>query len=152
MSDKAPMTLLDRLRAAEGASRELPDVALSIRQPWCHRILFEGKDVENRDWPTRFRGPVLIHASKTIDTGYRDDVRDEGMPLGGIVGVMEIVDCVTEMDSRWFFGRYGFVIRNAKALPFTPCKGALGFFKPPIDFAEMQRRATLTPEGKTDER
>jgi hypothetical protein len=50
--------------------------------------------------------------------------------LGGIVGRAEIVDCVTEMDSRWFFGRYGFVLRNAEALPFQPCRGALGFFTP----------------------
>ena len=38
--------------------------ALSIRQPWCHHILHDGKDVENRDWPTKGRGWFLIHAGK----------------------------------------------------------------------------------------
>ena len=115
-------------------------VALSIRQPWCHRILFEGKDVENRDWPTKFRGPVLIHASKGVDAEDRDEIRAENMPLGGICGVMEIVDCVSDMDSKWFMGRYGFVIRNAAALPFVPVKGMLGFFKPAINLDTLKAR------------
>lgn len=43
---------------------------------------------------------------------------------------MQIVDCVTTCDSSWFFGPYGFLVLNGKALPFRPCKGALGFFVP----------------------
>lgn len=116
----------------------LPTVALSIRQPWCHRILHEGKDVENRSWPTRFRGAVLIHAAKGVDAEDRGEVRAKDMPLGGIVGVMEIVDCVSAMDSEWFFGPYGFVIRNARPLKFHPCKGALRFFRPEIDAAALE--------------
>ena len=108
----------------------LPNVALSIRQPWAHRILREGKDVENRSWPTRFLGPVLIHAGKGVDREDHDEVMRLGLPTGGIVGVMEIVDCVDHMDSPWFFGPWGFVIRNARPLPFMPCRGALGFFRP----------------------
>ncbi len=115
-----------------------PQVALSIRQPWPNRIFFEGKDVENRDWPTRFRGMVLVHAGKTVDPEDRDEARDKNMPLGGIVGIMEIVDCVTVMDSPWFFGEYGFVIKNARPLKFLPCRGALGFFKPQIDYSMLE--------------
>lgn len=110
-----------------------PLIALSIRQPWCHSILFDGKDVENRSWPTDFRGQILIHASKGVDPEDREEVIEHSMPLGGIVGVMEIVDCVTACESRWFCGPYGFVIRNARPLRFVPCKGALGFFRPGID-------------------
>lgn len=106
--------------------------ALSIRQPWCHRILHEGKDVENRDWRTHFRGWFLIHASKGVDAGDRDEVKAKEMPLGGIVGMAEIVDCVTSMDSPWFFGRFGFVLRNVRPLPFIQCNGSLSFFKPDI--------------------
>ncbi len=43
---------------------------------------------------------------------------------------MDIVDCVNQSDSEWFFGDYGFVLNNARPLPFIPCKGALSFFKP----------------------
>lgn len=110
----------------------LPDItnmkALSIRQPWCEHILRDGKDVENRNWPTKYRGQFLIHASKTFD-GPKSD--SKGFDMGGIVGIAEIVDCVSESDSKWFMGEYGFVLRNPIALPsMIPCKGALGFFTP----------------------
>jgi hypothetical protein len=58
--------------------------ALSIRQPWAWLILNAGKDIENRDWPTHFRGRFLIHASKGmthdeyeggLDTLYEIDKR-----------------------------------------------------------------------------
>lgn len=107
-------------------------VALSIRQPWAHRIMFEGKDIENRSWLTRFRGPVLIHAGKAVDADDRESVTPD-MQRGGIVGMVEIDDCVTDSDSEWFFGRYGFVLRNPVPLQFVPCKGALGFFRPDIE-------------------
>lgn len=118
--------------------------ALSIRQPWCHHILFDGKDIENRDWQTRFRGRVLIHASKTGEEGARID-----MPRGGIVGHVEIVDCVDRSDSEWFFGKFGFVLRDPRPLPLIPCKGMLGFFTPDIrqQVIEMYRASDLS-EGQ----
>jgi hypothetical protein len=138
------------------ASACSPLVALSIRQPWAWLILHAGKDIENRCWPTRFRGRVLIHAAKGCTKAeYEDALWFAGdfekrsvaqthlpgcptitvpelkdIPRGGIVGEMEIVDCVRKSGSCWFMGEYGFVIRNAKPLPFQPCKGALGFFNP----------------------
>lgn len=48
---------------------------------------------------------------------------------GGIVGEVEIVDCVNESASPWFVGPYGFELKNQKPLPFQPCSGKLGFFK-----------------------
>jgi hypothetical protein len=96
--------------------------------------VFGHKDIENRSWPTRYRGRFLIHAGKQYD-GRRDewDWPDIEMPesfaMGGIVGQAELVGCVTESSSRWFCGPYGFVIRDARPLPFKPCRGALGFFK-----------------------
>ena len=39
--------------------------ALAIRQPWASAIILHaGKDTENRDWPTRFRGSIAVHAAK----------------------------------------------------------------------------------------
>ena len=109
--------------------------ALSIMQPWAWLIVAGHKDIENRSWPTRYRGPVLIHAGKKFD-GSRDEwdwpdiARPGGFDMGGIVGQAEIVDCVTASTSRWFQGTYGFVLRNARPLPFRSCRGALGFFVP----------------------
>ena len=101
--------------------------ALSIRQPWCHHILHDGKDVENRDWPTRYRGWFLIHAGKAWDSSPPPRALAE-VPRGGIVGAARITDCVSDWDSRWWMGRYGFVLADALPIPLVPCKGALGFF------------------------
>lgn len=125
--------------------------AISIRQPWAWLIINAGKDIENRDWPTRLRGRVLVHAAKgmthdeyesAIDTArYAGESRPfpPGLTLpafnkidrGGVFGSVEIFDCVTESDSPWFFGRYGFALRDPKPLAFMPFKGALGFFDVP---------------------
>lgn len=141
--------VLDEMEAKHGLSQPAgyPAYALSIRQPWAWLIVHAGKDIENRSWPTRFRGPVLIHAGKAWgreEREARDYVRlkmgieiPEKLPLGGIVGQVEIVDCVQQSDSPWFFGPHGFVLRRAQALPFAPCRGALGFFKP--DNSEIKR-------------
>jgi hypothetical protein len=122
--------------------------ALSIRAPWWWFILHGGKDIENRDWRTNFRGRVLIHASKWFNLGEvaEDSETAIGMMLhrtegsagaaityremrnlgGHIVGSVEIVDCI------WFVGRYGLVLRDpiVFANPF-PFKGALSFFEVP---------------------
>jgi hypothetical protein len=43
-----------------------PVPAISLREPWAAAVAFLGKDVENRSrWPFEYRGPILIHASKT---------------------------------------------------------------------------------------
>ena len=121
--------------------------ALSIRQPWAWLILHAGKDVENRDWPTSFRGRFLIHASKGMT---RDEYENglltleeidrriqlppfEALARGGIVGTAVLVDCVRESESPWFFGAYGFELRDVMPLPFRPYKGALGFFEVAAD-------------------
>lgn len=102
--------------------------ALSIKQPYPHHIFHDGKDVENRDWPTRGRGWFIVHAGVSKTEIDKDDPKEAAMPRGGVVGMARIVDCVEKMDSSWFFGRYGFVLKDAFPLPLVPCRGALGFF------------------------
>jgi hypothetical protein len=62
--------------------------------------------------------------------GYRccreHDLSPEDMETGGVVGIAEIVDCVTDHRSRWFEGPYGFVLRNRRPLPFVKWTGSLG--------------------------
>jgi hypothetical protein len=126
--------------------------ALSIRQPWAWAIIHAGKDIENRSWATSYRGPVLIHAAKGMTRreyeNFLDVLRDSspltcainvagGLPAykdllrGGIVGKAHIVDCVGRHSSPWFFGRFGFVLADMEPMPFTPLRGALGFFEVP---------------------
>jgi len=117
--------------------------ALSIQQPWAWLIANGHKDVENRTWPTNFRRTFLIHAGKKFDlNGYQavqQLIATKNLPivlparsafdLGGIVGAAEVHGCVTHHQSLWFFGPYGFLIRNAEPLPFEPMRGQLNFFQ-----------------------
>lgn len=102
--------------------------ALSIKQPYPHHIFHDGKDVENRDWPTNGRGWFIVHAGVSKSEIDKDDAAQMAMPRGGVVGMARIVDCVREMESQWFYGKFGFVLRDAFPLPLIPCRGALSFF------------------------
>jgi hypothetical protein len=120
--------------------RERTGLCLSVQQPWAWLIVNGLKPVENRDWPTKVRGRVGIHAGKKFDhEGYAWVQREfpqiempapDAFPLGGIVGRARLTDCVEDMDSPWFFGRYGFVFADPGPLPLIPCRGMLGFFRP----------------------
>ena len=121
-------------------------IALSIRQPWAWLILHAGKDIENRCWATKFRGRVLVHAGKGCTQAEYDNGLDDAFAFGvdvakipgwkqiergGVVGSVEIIDCVTESESPWFCGDYGFVLMRPKVLPFAEFKGMLGLFNVP---------------------
>ncbi len=121
--------------------------ALSIRQPWAWAIVNGWKDIENRDWPTKVRETVLVHAgvkeeSEDVDFVIRAVSKLTGISradllrrylaerrLGGIVGQVNVTGCVTDSPSPWFFGRYGFTLSGAQPLPFRPLRGRLGFFE-----------------------
>lgn len=131
----------DEVRSGVGGVR-LPRQAISIRQPWAWLIVHGWKNIENRMWRTSYRGPVLIHASKGMT---RDEYEScalfvagfstlrlapfEMLERGGIVGVATILDCVDDHDSEWFCGEWGFVLADARPLPFFAFKGALSFFR-----------------------
>jgi len=138
--------------------------AISIRQPYAYAITRGFKLVENRSWPTHFRGPVLIHAGKKeesddVESVIRSIASSANMPdreiaatytkcrrLGGIVGAARIVNCVTESDDPWFYGPYGFVLDSpVPTIDFVPCKGALGFFEVP---AAVISKVVLPPDAR----
>lgn len=147
--------------------------ALSIRQPWAWLIVRPDlagvardaaaasgalKDIENRGWPTRFRGRVLIHAAKGMTRAEYEDGQDplwssggptielppfEQLERGGIVGVTTIDACIAPANrtSLWHMGSaYGFHLVDTKPLPFVPCKGARGFFNVSGDVAIQLRQ------------
>jgi hypothetical protein len=146
---------------------------LSILQPWAWAIvrpdlvgeqvradaLAAGllKDIENRTWPTPFRGRILVHAGKALTfkahreftTMFADQFgialpAYEDLQRGGIVGSVTIADCVREHPSRWKQDDcYGFVLRDARPRPFVPYRGQLGIFNVPASTIET------TPEGST---
>jgi hypothetical protein len=123
-----------------------PDLSLDARLEAAARG--EIKDVENRKWPTKVRARVLIHASQSleIDRGAVLDVLahvhkrtgrriilppDDRLQRGGIIGAVDVVDCVQEHASPYFFGPYGHVLAQPKALAFAPLRGMMGYFNVP---------------------
>ena len=118
--------------------------ALSVKQPFADKIIFEGKDIENRTRRTNFRGTVAIHASMKLHPYAKLSKRaKEEMVCGAIVGVVDVVDCVDKHKSKWFQkGFYGFVLKNPRPLKKPiPCKGMLGFWKvPPKIEREIKRQ------------
>ncbi|WP_244635601.1 hypothetical protein [Bradyrhizobium huanghuaihaiense] len=103
------------------------------------------KDVENRSWKTSYRGPVLIHASEgpdditPADIERRFAVRLTGeQPRSGVIGMVEIVDCVQPHPSRWYApNHFAFVLRNPHPLTFVKWRGALSLRTAPPELLEL---------------
>lgn len=66
--------------------------AITISQPYASLIAEGQKFVENRTWPTRYRGPIAIHAGK--GTQYLTKRELAEYPSGCIVAEANLVDCV----------------------------------------------------------
>jgi hypothetical protein len=122
--------------------------ALSVLQPWAWLIVNGYKDVENRTWKLDYRGPLVIHAGKKCSNQQDDDYQDvrhlfphitmpplREMGFGGIVGKVIVRGCVTESESPWFRGRYGFVLTDPKRCRFVSVRGQLGLF--PVNAAQV---------------
>jgi hypothetical protein len=153
--------LFDTLEANVMAMAPPLPKALTLQQPWAGAIFRWGKDVENRRWHTRYRGPLLIHTSKRSDPTGHAYIRNIVGPSkklelgdpsawteGVIIGVVDLVDCVQNHPSIWTAkNHYQLVLLNPReAVPPLPCRGSLGFWQPPehIVCAVMNR---LAPAG-----
>lgn len=111
--------------------------AISIRQPFALFVVKGLKPVENRNWESSYRGPLLIHAAKTFDDDGLQWVREHfpeiKLPnvfvLGCILGQVDMVDCVESYQSPWFTGRYGHVYEHPiEFLDPIPYRGMSGLF------------------------
>jgi hypothetical protein len=90
--------------------------ALTICQPYASLICLPEADprhkrIENRTWPTHYRGPLLIHAGKSREWLYNDYNLTE-MPFGAIVATAKLLNCVT-LESI-MLGRYDDIYPWAK--------------------------------------
>ena len=135
-------------------------LALTIKQPWTYAILNLGKDIENRDWFTSFRGTIAVHASKKLDVAEFDsfylamknkfdasvfwnisELWDSGKIGNGVIlGTVDITNCVKRSDSIWFQGDYGFVLKNpVKLFEPIPCRGYQMFWEVPKEIEAQIR-------------
>lgn len=131
--------------------------ALSGYPQWMFLIAKGCKDIENRSWSTKYRGRILLHASKHIpvfpassNMGY-DFIKDRLTPeqwaefsevdwkryAGHIIGEVDIVDCKfrfgeenDNLYSPWHVpGQYGFILANPVLYKkLIPWRGQPGIF------------------------
>ena len=142
--------------------------ALSIANPYPAYILdpvdelpvgITRKRTENRTWEMLYRGPLLIHASKS--RGWLKTVRPEHLPatmaFGFIVGVVDVVACLhvsqfaRSLSPQWSWvpqhqhasGPFCIILENPrKFISPIPYKGAQGLFNVPESVvAEQLRKA-----------
>lgn len=120
--------------------------ALTIYEPWASLIALEAKRFETRSWPTNYRGPLAIHAGKTIraeflNLAWQEPFYSTLKPLhttvngrrgikyhfGCIIAIAELVDCreitlanIPPKPERSFGdytpGRFMWVLQNVKRL------------------------------------
>lgn len=124
--------------------------ALSLTQPWATLVIIGAKKIETRSWYTGHRGTIYLHAAKgfprwaqsyTRHRAFQEALKDEPLPIGAILGTVEVLDCVritpenTPPTPEVHFGDYtpgryawklGKVVRFEKPIPW---KGALGLFE-----------------------
>lgn len=115
-----------------------PPKAICIRPPWAYLVALGIKPVENRVWKSPYRGPLLIHSGDTWDAEGAEWILFTFPELAPIVeeakkyrkciiGRVNMVDCVSQHNSKWFFGPHGFVFENPV------------LFKEPVPFPGQQR-------------
>lgn len=122
--------------------------ALTICQPYAHFIVRGEKRVENREWPTRYRGSLLIHAGKSLAWTDQDEIArwagvGDPMAFGEIVGIATLVDVLHidwiergDYDQRYPWlrdhphtnGTWCWVLDNVRRIEPTPWKGAQGLW------------------------
>lgn len=147
--------------------------ALSLTQPWAWIILNLGKRVENRSRNIgNYRGPLLLHASKTMrqrdwweaydfcakhfgHVGFADRIpKPASLVRGAIVGRCNVIEQIAPNHStaglsddqrRWYMGAHAYVLDDVKPTPVVYCSGLLGFWAVPDDVV-----AELTPSKPCD--
>lgn len=79
--------------------------AITIKQPWATLIALGLKEFETRSWATKHRGPIAIHAGKSIDkeafnepTIYSALVKTGiesliDLPTGAVIAIANLTEC-----------------------------------------------------------
>jgi hypothetical protein len=76
--------------------------AISLLQPWATLVVMGVKTIETRNWGTKHRGPILIHASQrkagsifAMEPHFKKYIDDfKKLPFGAIVGQATITDVI----------------------------------------------------------
>lgn len=121
-------------------------MVLTVKQPWAWGLIHGPKRVENRSWPTSYRGPLAIHAGKSRTALGDEGDLFPGMPgygelvYGAIIGVVDLVECVPVTDARVAGGPFAegpwcWVTENPRPVEPHYCAGSLSLWVPPKAFS-----------------
>lgn len=126
--------------------------ALTICQPYAELIARGLKPIENRTWPTRYRGQLLIHAGKSrewMDDGDTDVYPD--MVFGAIIAIAELIHCVRLehlppklSGHEHANGPWCWILAHVQRIEPIPARGAQGlwdFDEPLPPSAPVSQRA-----------
>jgi len=119
--------------------------ALSFRQPWAELVLQGRKTVDLRTWNTRYRGPLAIYASQTVEKERcrAHGLDPEQLTTGAVIGLVDLVG-VVKLDEASYAARaaehlggrhfqtplYGWELANPRALAEPlPTRGHLNLFE-----------------------
>jgi len=142
-------------------------MAISLHQPWASGVAVGSKKIETRHWATDYRGPLAIHAALEWNREYADKAvelirlgaklpnpetwggtrymrrLERWLPLGAVVALVELVDCV-QMTDEWIEqqapleralggyepGRFGWALENVRAMRVpVKVKGRQSFWR-----------------------
>lgn len=139
--------------------------ALSIWQPWASLIARGVKRHETRHWSTPYRGPIAIHAAKTLDLAGAPDqlcrsalglMWAQDAPLGAVIAIAELtaVERAEDIEGKltradreagnYAPGRFAWRLTNVRALVEPiPLSGRQGLYNwtPPEDIGRRLRPA-----------
>ncbi|MCD9821188.1 ASCH domain-containing protein [Bradyrhizobium japonicum] len=104
---------------------------LSIRQPWAHLIIEGIKPIENRTWLVDYRGPILIHASRTRDPALiaQHGLDADALVYGAVIGRADLIDIVEWHASPFYVpGNFAWVLANPHRIKPIPLRGRLRLF------------------------
>jgi len=103
--------------------------ALSIRQPWADLVACGQKTIETRTWATKYRGWLLICASKDKDYSDRTGC---ALALARLVECRPMIEAdEEEADCRVYDGAQAWVFDDIRPLPAIerfPVRGFPGLF------------------------
>lgn len=117
---------------------------LTIRQPWASAVAWGEKAIEYRSWPTRYRGPLLIHASSRPYTLELEDGDTMPLPYGAIIARVTLVDVhpftVADCDGACMESvepGYAWVLANPVQVQPVLAKGKLNLWEWEGEFEDL---------------
>lgn len=131
--------------------------ALTVHQGWASSIFHPDfpKNIENRTWPTSYRGDLLIHAGKgkksiAQSKKFCDRIGvsfPTELVFGAILGIVELVGCDRDSKSPWAMPdhyHWGFANHRSFVEPIA-CNGALSLWTPSDEVLQKIESTELFP-------